>query len=222
MGAFHAMTGPAMETGTQSPATGRGRDAVAWRRAVGGRDVAFLATALIPGRLLRLWGAVAEAENGDGVFIRLGILGAGDGWSVTELLSVARGRFEAELARTGEPEVEGIILSLERAAAVYREPLESGPATPVSFETEPGAAPSPYGWTVARAGLFAIPLCPGPDGQGGGITPEQLLVVIDLALGAWLPVTPWRRSCWQARRAVRAALAIEARRAAAAARPAAG
>jgi hypothetical protein len=145
MGALHAMTGPAMETGTQpaTPATGRGRDAIAWRRTAGGRDVAFLATALIPGRLPRLWGAVAETENGGGVFIRLGILGAGDGWSATELLSVARARFEAELAHTGEPEVEGSILSLERAAAMYREPLESGPATPVSFEVEPGAAPSP-------------------------------------------------------------------------------
>jgi hypothetical protein len=46
------------------------------------------------------------------------------------------------------------------------------------------------------------------------VTPEQLLAVLDLALSAWLPVTPWRRRCWEVRCAVREALAIEAGRAA--------
>jgi hypothetical protein len=56
-------------------------------------------------------------------------------------------------------------------------------------------------------------MCPDAESRQRGISPEQLLVVIEMALSAWLPITPWRRSCWQARREVRAALALEAERA---------
>jgi hypothetical protein len=223
------MIGAGMEPSTESaasavsakPATsvaigGRGRDTVMQRVTGDGRAVTFLATDLIPGRPLRLWGALAEAGGnageGGGVFIRLGILGAMDGWIVSQLLAVALARFEAELARTGAAEVAEIVRDLELAAATYREAQASEPVLPVSFEPAPSASPSPYPWTVARAGLFPIPLSPDAAGRQNGVTPEQLLVVLDLAMSAWLPITPWRRSCWESRRAVRAALAIEARR----------
>jgi hypothetical protein len=193
---------------------GRGRDAILRRITGDGRIVTFLATDLIPGRPLRLWGALAETAGsaaGGGVFIRLGVLGAHDGWSVTQLLAVALARFEAELARAGSAEVAEIVRSLELAAAEYREPQEGEPVLPVSFEPDAAGAASLYPWVLARAGLFVIPLCPDPEGQGGGITSAQLLAVLDLAMTAWLPVTPWR-SCWQAWRAVREALAVEAGR----------
>jgi hypothetical protein len=154
----------------------------------------------------------AGGADGGAAFIRLGLLGANDGWSIGQLLVLARARFAAELARAGGAEVEAIIRCLDRAAAVHREALDDEPVPPVAFE--PGANPSPYPWTLARAGLFSIALSPDPEGRGEGVTPEQLLVVLDLALSAWLPVTPWRRRCWEARRAVREALAIETGRAA--------
>ena len=113
-----------------------------------GRVVTFFAIDLIPGRPLRLWGAVVETgdaagggtksiegtggtEPGAGAFIRLGLLGANDGWSASQLLAVAQARFAAEFARTGAPEVEAIIRCLERAAMVYREALDDEPALPV-------------------------------------------------------------------------------------------
>lgn len=203
------------------------RDAVAQRVTSNGRLVSFISTDLIPGRPLRLWGAVVETgdsarggaksiggrePSSASAFIRIGILGANDGWSVTQLLAAAQARFAAELARTGEAEVEAIVRCLDRATAVHREALDDEPAFPVGFE--PGSAPSGYPWTVARAGLFTMALCPDAENQGDGIGAEQLLAVLDLALSAWLPVTPWRYRAWATRRAVREALAIESSRAA--------
>ena len=196
-------------------ATSTSRDSVAFHTTSTGRAVTLLSTDLIPGRPLRLWGAVVEIPDG-GVFVRLSILGPYDGWSVTQLLAVALARFEAELAHSGEPALVEIVRHLERAAAVHREPLAGEVVPPVAFEPAPPCAvASPFPWTVARAGLFAIPMCPDAEARQRGVTPEQLLAVLELALTAWLPVTPWRRSCWEARRAVRAALALEAKRAAA-------
>ncbi|WP_227074570.1 hypothetical protein [Acidocella sp. KAb 2-4] len=207
-----------MATGTSQAggnATGRrlNRDIVAWHTTSAGRNVALATIDLIPGRPLRLWGAAVEIADG-GVFIRLAISGPFDGWNVAQLLAVALARFEAELAHSGAPALAEIVHHLEHAAAVHREPQERDTVPPVSFEpAQPGGVASPFPWTVARAGLFSIPLCPDPEARQRGVTPEQLLAVVELALTSWLPVTPWRRSCWEARRAVRAALALEAERA---------
>ncbi len=211
-----------MESDTQTaparPAStargGSGRDNVAWRATSTGRNVALITIDLIPGRPLRLWGAAVEIADG-GAFIRLACLGVHDGWSLTQLLAVALARFEAEQAHDlGEPVLAEIVRHLDRAAAVHREPQDGWPVPPVSFEpAPPGSAASPFPWSVARAGRFSIQMCPDAEARQRGIAPEQLLTVIELALTSWLPVTPWRRSCWQARREVRAALALEAERA---------
>ncbi len=209
-----------METGTQTasakPASaakgGSGRDIVAWRATSAGRNVALITTDLIPGRPLRLWGAAAETSDG-GVFIRLAILGPYDGWSVTQLLAVALARFEAEQAHSGEAVLGDIVRHLDRAAAMHREPQDGWAVPPVSFEPAPPGSPaSPFPWSVARAGQFLITLCPDAEARQRGVTPEQLLVLIEMALTSWLPISPWRRSCWEARREVRAALALEAER----------
>ena len=190
-----------------------GRDTVAWHTTSSGRNVALVTADLIPGRPLRLWGAAVEIADG-GVFIRLATLGPHDGWSTTQLLGLALARFEAELAYSGEPALAEIVRHLERAAAVHREPQDGWAAPPVSFEpAPPGGVASPFPWTVARAGQFSIAMCPDAEARQRGVTPEQLLAVLELTLTSWLPITPWRRSCWEARRAVRTALALEAARA---------
>ncbi|MCB5943943.1 hypothetical protein [Acidocella sp. KAb 2-4] len=212
------MTSASMATGTGQTggnATGRrlNRDVVAWHTTSAGRNVALVAIDLIPGRPLRLWGAAVEIADG-GVFIRLAISGPFDGWNVAQLISVAMARFEAELAHSGEPALAEIVRHLEHAAAVHREPQERDIVPPVSFEpAPPGGVASPFPWTAARAGQFSIALCPDAEARQRGVTPEQLLLVLEMALTSWLPVTPWRRSCWEARREVRAALVLEAARA---------
>ncbi|MDR3416604.1 MAG: hypothetical protein P4L83_10495 [Nevskia sp.] len=193
-------------------ATG-GRDNVAWHKTSTGRAVALVTADLVPGRPLRLWGAAVEIPDG-GVFVRLATISSRDGWTAAQLLTVALARFEAEQAHSGEPVLAEIVRHLDRAAVVYREPQASWAVPPVSFEpAPPGGVTSPFPWTVARAGQFVIALCPDAEARQQGVTPEQLLATIEMTLTRWLPITPWRRSCWEARRAVRAALALEAARA---------
>ncbi|MGE4480867.1 hypothetical protein [Acidocella sp.] len=219
---LHQMTEAAMESSTQTASArsafgaggGSGRDIVSWCATSAGRHVAFVSIDLIPGRPLRLWGAAVEVADG-GAFIRLAILGPFDGWSISQLLAVALARFEAEQAHDlGESALAEIVRHLDRAAAMHREPQDGWAVPPVSFEPAPPGSPaSPFPWSLARAGRFAIQMCPDVEARQRGVTPEQLLTVIELALTSWLPVTPWRRSCWEARREVRAALALEAQRA---------
>ncbi|MGE4480839.1 hypothetical protein [Acidocella sp.] len=175
--------------------------------------MALISTSLIPGRPPRLWGAAVEVADG-GAFIRLAVLNAFDGWTVTQLLAVALARFEAEQAHDlGESVLAEIVRHLDRAAAMHREPQDGWAVPPVSFEPAPPGGPaSPFPWSLARAGRFAIQMCPDAEARQRGVTPEQLLVLIEMTLTNWLPVTPWRRSCWEARREVRAALALEAER----------
>jgi hypothetical protein len=208
---------PSIQTIPANSATaakgGSGRDIVAWRTTSAGRNVALISTDLIPGRPLRLWGAAVEVAGG-GAFIRLAILNAFDGWSVSQLLAVALARFEAAQAHSGESVVAEIVQHLDRAAAMHREPQDGWSVPPVSFEPAPPGGPaSQFPWSLARAGQFAIQMCPDAEARQRGVAPEQLLTVIEMALSSWLPVTPWRRSCWEARREVRAALALEAERA---------
>ena len=190
-----------------------GRDTVAWRTTSAGRNVVLVGTDLLPARPLRLWGAAVEISEG-GAFIRLASLGPFDGWSLSQLLAVALARFEAEQAHSGEPALAEIVRHLDRAAAVHREPQDGWAVPPVSFEpAPPGSAVSPFPWSVARAGQFSIQLCPDAEARQRGVSPEQLLAVIEMVLTSWLPITPWRRSCWEARREVHAALALESARA---------
>ncbi len=198
---------------TNTPNPARRRDVIAQRVTSDGRAVTYLSTAAIPGKPPRLWGVLAETggeADGGAAFIRLGLRGGRDGWSVTQLIMVAQARFAVEFARSGAPEAEANFLRLGDALSLYREPLTANSILPVTFE--PGAEVSPYPWTRAQAGLFSIDMCPDVSGHGAGLTAEQLLATLELALSAWLPITPWRRRCWQTLRAIREALALEAKR----------
>jgi hypothetical protein len=77
---------------------------------------------------------------------------------------------------------------------------------------------------VARCGPFALPLCPDPESRGEGITPEQLLIILDQMLLEWSGKAPYLRRVWTMRKAVKYALVAEVARvqAARARSPAAG
>jgi len=187
------------------------RDTVEFLKAADGRRVAFVATDLLPGWPLRFWGFVADCGGpGRDILVRLDTLTANDGWTVRQLLAVAQARLAAEYARSGGGAAEALVRCLERAVDAY---LEVRTEPPSSLVFEPGEEASPYPWTVARCGGFAIPLCPDPESRGEGLTPEQLLMILDRALSEWFRISPHRRRVWEARHAIREALGIEARRA---------
>ncbi len=199
---------------TNLPNSSGHRDVITQRVTSDGRAVTYLSTAIIPGKPPRLWGILAETGgevDGGAAFIRLGLRGGHDGWSVTQLIMMAQARFAVEFARSGSRESETTFLLLGDALSLYHEPLTTNSILPVTFE--PGGEVSPYPWTRAQAGLFFIEMCPDVSGHGTGVTAEQLLAALDLALTAWLPVTPWRRRCWETRSIIREALTLEAQRA---------
>ena len=187
------------------------RDSVQTRLTSDGRAVTFVSTDLLAGRPLRFWACVATAANGDsnGTLIRLDTMSADEGWTVRQLLAVAHAWFSAEYAWSGAEAAGAARVCLDRAIAAYR---DNRPGSSLAVTFEPGDAASPYVWTVARCGSFRLALCPDPESNGERVTPEQLLLVLDMVLSGWLPILPYRRSVWEARHAVRQALAIEVRR----------
>jgi hypothetical protein len=85
----------------------------------------------------------------------------------------------------------------------------------VDVAFRPGGLPSPYPWSVASQGEFHLPMCPDPESQDEGVTPEQLLLVLDQLLHDAARALPYRVDLWQAHGHVAAALAAEVRRLAA-------
>lgn len=77
---------------------------------------------------------------------------------------------------------------------------------------------------MAKCGAFSLPLCPDPESHDEGITPEQLLIILDQTLLEWSRKAPYIRRVWTLRKAVKDALVAEAARvqAARARSPAAG
>jgi hypothetical protein len=191
-------------------------DIVLTRRAGDGRFVIFTSTDVRPSWPLPWWGAVADTGgDGFGLLARIDEVAAPAGWTARQLLVVARARLAAEADRQANEATVAALECLDHAAAAFREPV--GPADagePVTFEQ--GNAPSPYPWTVACCGAFRLQLCPDPEGLGEGITPEQLLIILDQLLHDAARAYPHARALWVCRRYVGGALAAEARRAAAA------
>jgi hypothetical protein len=79
----------------------------------------------------------------------------------------------------------------------------------------PGGPASPYPWTVATQAGFDLPLCPDPESRDEGVTPEQLLIVLDQLTHDAARAIPYLPALWQCRGHVKAALSAEARRLAA-------
>ena len=190
-------------------------DIVGARRTSAGRTVLFTSTDVQPGWPLRWWGAVADTGgDGFGLLVRLDEDAAPEGWTARQLLAVARARMAAENKRRPSAATAAALARLVWAAASCRPPPgRLARDDPVTFE--PGGVASPYPWTVARCGEFHLPFCPDPQGLAEGVTPEQLLIILDQLLHDATAAFPHARELWACRRHVAAALAAEVRRAAA-------
>ena len=190
-------------------------DIVVARRA-SGRFVIFTSTDVRPAWPLRWWGVVADTGgDGFGFLVRLDGDAALDGWTARQRLAVARRRAAAEGELHPSAATAAAVADLDLAAASLGE-LGGRAARddPVTFV--PASEPSPYGWTVARCDGFHLPLCPDPESLGEGVTPEQLLIVLDQLMLDATRAFPHALGIWACRRRVAAALAAEGRRAVAA------
>lgn len=188
-------------------------DIVATRRTSGGRFLLFTSTDVQPGWPVRWWGAVADTGgDGLGLLVRVDELAAPEGWTARQLLMVALERMGAECERSASGACCAAFAHLELALSLCRGRGErEARDDPVSFE--PGGDASPYAWTVARCGGHALALCPDPEGKGEGVTPEQLLIILDQLLGDAVKAMVADRQLWACRRHVASALAAEVRRA---------
>jgi hypothetical protein len=187
-------------------------DIVATRRTSGGRFVLFTSTDVRPGWPIRWWGAVADTGgDGLGLLVRVDELAAPEGWTARQLLMVALERTAAECERRPSATGCAAFAHLDLALSLCRgRGGREARDDPVSFER--GGEASPYAWTVARCGGHALALCPDPMGKGEGVTPEQVLIILDQLLGDAVRSTVADRQLWACRRHVASALAAEVRR----------
>jgi hypothetical protein len=131
------------------------------------------------------WGAVALDMGEDTVTIRVRIDELDDpdvpAWTARDLARLALGRQLTEVARSDDPMARRSAEHLAALHLLLQKRSGLPPARPVL--TAPGAHASVYPWTVATlAGVGSIELCPGPLGNGEGVTPELLLHVLDQLL----------------------------------------
>jgi len=180
------------------------------RTADDGRFALFTSTDVLPYWGQRFWGVVLDTgADGHGILVRYGTAsGAPSGWTLRQLLCVAQARLALEHARSPEG---GALAVLEALGRAVRQ-MPSGEALGNGVEFASGARPSPYTWTVALCGEAVLPLCPDPESRGEGVTPEQLIIVVDEALRDWCERAPYLKRLWACRNAVRDALAAEIRR----------
>ncbi len=157
----------------------------------------------------RFWGvALDTGGDGHGILVRYGTGGgAPAGWTLRQLLCVMQARLALEHARAPEG---GALAVLEALGRAVRQ-LPAGEALGNGVDFAPGALASPYAWTLAWTGDQVLPLCPDPQSRDEGVTPEQVIIVIDEALRDWCERAPYLRRLWSCRNAVRDALAAEIR-----------
>jgi hypothetical protein len=193
----------------------RAADVVATERTSAGRFVIYTRTDVLPGWPVPWWGAVLDV-GGDGFVIlaRIDVGAAPAGWTGRQLLEVALRRLRAEFARQPAGDTGAAVKHLEMAAAVWRRG-PGGAQTGGAVTFLPGAAPSPYPWTVAQTGDFRLALCPDPAGREEGAEPEQVLAVLRRLVADAAHTWPYAGWAAVAQVHVAAALAAEARRAAA-------
>ncbi len=176
----------------------------------GERFVIFTDADVLPFWEQRFWTAVLDTGgDGFGLPVRYGtVCSAPSGWTLRQLICVVQARMVAEHARMPEAGAAAVLEALDRAIRHMSaaEPLGNG------IDFEPGWQDSPYPWTLARAGDLCLRLCADPASREDGITPEQVLIVVDEALRDWSNRAPYLRRLWECRSAIRDALAAEVRR----------
>lgn len=189
-------------------------DIVVQRRASDGRFLLFTSTDLPESCPIPWWGAVIDTGgDGHGMLVRLDERSGPEGWTALDLLAVVHARALAEDAR--RPGVLAGEVARHAAAAIAVETERSGAAWPSAVAFRQDGRASPYAWTVAALGPFELPLCPDPESIDEGVTPEQLLIVLDQLLTDAGRAFPRQRRLGDCRRHVAAALVAEIGRVAA-------
>ena len=191
----------------------RNEDVVAERRTGDGRFLLFMSTDVQPHWPLRWWCAVCDtAGDGYGLLVRLDRAAAPEGWTAVQLLEVARRRLAAEGERLPTRATRQAVEALDRALVTMGR-ISAVSENPAALSFRPRGVASPYPWTVASQGGCDIAMCPDPESREEGISPEQILIVLDQLLhDAALRSGRFVPALWQARGCVSAALSSEARR----------
>jgi hypothetical protein len=183
-------------------------DIVLRRDASDGRFILFTSTDVQPAWPIRWWGAVADTGgDGWGLLVRLDPSAAPEGWTARQLIAVLKARYAVEASRCKSNATSKALGSVEQALACL------GPGVgETNVEFGIGALPSPYSWTEARIGEFILPLCPDPESRDEGVTPEQVLIVLDQLLKDGAKARPWSVSIRRASGLISAALRAEQQR----------
>jgi hypothetical protein len=194
----------------------RDEDVVLTRRTGDGRFVLFTSTDMKPEWTLPWWGVLADTgADAYGILVRADALAAPSGWTARQLLLVARTRLAAEGERCPLPATRDAVAALDQALACRWERGAPSGKDGTSLSFRPGGAASPYPWTVATQEGFDIPLCPDPESREEGVTPEQILIVLDQLTHDAARAIPYLPALWQCRGHVKAALSAQTRRLAA-------
>ncbi len=185
-------------------------DVLLCRRAMDGRFLMFHRVDLAAAGTGLPWSGVMLDTGGDGHGLAVSLDPVSDAWAICDLLLVALERAKAEEERRFGPRAIEIVRHLSLALAVEGKRLGGLPVSRrIGFH--PGPISSPYPWTVAARGPHLLPLCPDPEARDEGITPEQVLMVLDQALTDAVARSETRRWCGIARDHVLAALDGEQR-----------
>lgn len=199
-------------------------DIVAARHTADGRFVIFTRTDILPQWEQRFWGVVLDTGgDGHGTLVRYGPAGAPAGWNVRQLVMVVQARMAEEHARDPQAGALAVMNALARAKAFQDEdgmkPFHSSASADRATEGDPQIVAfqsvgfsTPYTWTVAACGDLSLPLCPDPESRGEGVTPEQVLIVIEQMLVEWARRSLHLWPIQEARLAAKAALAAEVHR----------
>lgn len=185
-------------------------DIVLARTASNGAWVVFTKTDLPEGCPISWWG-VALDIGGDahGILVRLDDRYGPEGWTSTDLLQVVVARAKAERHRRFPPS-DGDQYQHLRLALLAMQARHKTKTTPSSFQ--PGPLPSVYPWTVTVQADRTLQLCPDPASQEEGVSPEQVLIVLDQLLADSIKALPFDRSLRAAHLHVQAALDLEVQR----------
>jgi hypothetical protein len=183
------------------------------RTADGRRFVLFTSTDVQPGWPLPWWGVTVDTGgDGHGLLVRLDEVSAPAGWTARQLLLVVRRRLADEAERQPAAATLAAVAAIDRVAARRWERGAPEPCAGHGVGFRAGADDTPYPWMVATCDAFDLPLCPDPACLGEGVTPEQLLIVVDQLLRDAAKALPHVRALWAGRRDVSAALNAEVRR----------
>lgn len=187
-------------------------DIVLVRSTSAGRFLLFTSTDVQSGWPLPWWGVVLDTGgDGVGILVRLDETAAPHGWTARQLIAVALASANASAGHIPDPSAADVAWHVAAAAISAGNPLGDELTDLVTFV--PGPDPAARGWLVARCGDTSLPLVAGWAGSDEGITPEQLLILVDQLLCDAAKIRPREIWIWPTRRHIRAALAAEMRRA---------